>query len=115
MMDSRGNEVEDAGNIELTAIEETDTESRISSIVNEESYENRLQAEEKIDFRCILAKTIVWKIFKIIVFLICLIFVVKESVEFYNIYSEYPTNLVQELVVSNKVKTPAVTICFKNT
>ncbi|GBM32755.1 hypothetical protein AVEN_83726-1 [Araneus ventricosus] len=114
-MDCHGNEVEDPGNIELTTIEETYTESRKSSIVNEESGENRLQAQDKTDCRCILAKTIVWKTFKSIVLLICLIFVVIQTIEFYNIYSEYPTNMVQKSTVFNKVKLPAVTICFKNT
>ncbi|GBM62687.1 hypothetical protein AVEN_257283-1 [Araneus ventricosus] len=103
----------DAGNIELTTIKERDTESRTSSMAYEETDEDRLKAQTKTDIRCIPAKTIIWKTFKSIVFLICVIVVVIQSVEFYNIYSEYPTNMVQKSIFIKKVKLPALTVCLK--
>ncbi|GBM27734.1 hypothetical protein AVEN_25353-1 [Araneus ventricosus] len=112
-MDSRGNEDDDSGSIELKTIKETDTESRKSSIANEETGEDTSQAKEKTDLICIPAKTIIWKTFKIIVFLICVTLLVIQSVEFYNIYSEYPTNMVQQSTFMKEVKLPAVTLCFK--
>ncbi|GBM82432.1 hypothetical protein AVEN_229475-1 [Araneus ventricosus] len=114
-MDSRGNEGDDSENIELETIEETDTKSRSSSIAIEETDEETLKAKEKTDSRCIRVKTITWKIFKSIVFIICVILLVIQSVEFYYIYSEYPTNMVQKFVFMNEVKLPAVTLCFKYT
>ncbi|GBM40807.1 hypothetical protein AVEN_137314-1 [Araneus ventricosus] len=103
----------DAGNIELMTIKERDTESRTSSMAYEEIDEDRLQAQTKTDIRCIPAKTIIWITFKSIVFLICVIVVVIQSVEFYNIYSEYPTNMVQKSIFIKKVKLPALTLCLK--
>ncbi|GBM27771.1 hypothetical protein AVEN_25382-1 [Araneus ventricosus] len=114
-MGSCGNEVKDPGSIELKTIKETNTESRKPSIANEEAGEDTSQTREKTDFRCIPANTILWKTFKSIVFLICVTLLVIQSVEFYNIYNEYPTNMVQKSTFMKEVKLPAVTLCFKYT
>ncbi|GBM61350.1 hypothetical protein AVEN_150494-1 [Araneus ventricosus] len=109
MTDSHQSDIEVAGSIGFSNTQNTDHESRKSSIAKEGS------AEEETNSRCVIEQTLAWKAFKHILFLICLIFVVIQSVDFYSIYSKYPTNIVQESIVNNDFKLPAVTICFKNT
>ncbi|KAF8778890.1 hypothetical protein HNY73_015572 [Argiope bruennichi] len=94
-MDTRKNKAEDGG-------------CTVLSPTAEESPQN-------INSRCALKKADAWKTFRKIVFLVCLIFVVIQSVEFYNIYMEYPTNIVLETKVNKDFKLPAVTLCFWNT
>ncbi|GBM47204.1 hypothetical protein AVEN_271265-1 [Araneus ventricosus] len=97
------------GNIRRSNIEETVTESRKVFIAKEES------ALEKTSRRRALKKTVVWKTFKSIVFLICLIFLIIQSVKFFNIYYKYPTTIVTHITVAKEFKLPAITFCFRNT
>ncbi|GBM67721.1 hypothetical protein AVEN_244305-1 [Araneus ventricosus] len=97
------------GSIGISNIEETVTKSRENSIAKEES------ALEKASRRRAIEKTAVWKTFKSIVFLICLIFLIIQSVEFFSIYYKYPTTIVTEVTVAKEVKLPAITLCFRTT
>ncbi|GBN29700.1 hypothetical protein AVEN_230593-1 [Araneus ventricosus] len=97
------------GSIRMSNTEETATESRKDSIAKEES------ALEKTNRRRAIEKTVVWKTFKSIVFLICLIFLIIQSMEFFNIYYKYPTTIVLETTVAEEFKEPAITVCFRNT
>ncbi|GBM66767.1 hypothetical protein AVEN_74313-1 [Araneus ventricosus] len=97
------------GSIGVSNTEETVTESREVSIANEES------AIEKTSRRRAIEKTFVWKTFKSILFLICLIFLTIQSVEFFDIYYKYPTTIVKETTVAKDFKLPAITLCFLNT
>ncbi|CAL1268780.1 unnamed protein product, partial [Larinioides sclopetarius] len=58
---------------------------------------------------------IVWQTFKNVVFFICLICLIIQSVEFFNIYYKYPTNIVMEITVAQEFRLPAITLCFRNT
>ncbi|GBM93302.1 hypothetical protein AVEN_99991-1 [Araneus ventricosus] len=98
-----------AESITISNTEETVTESRKDSIAKEES------ALEKTSRRRAIIKTVVWKTFKSIVFLICLIFLIIQSLEFFNIYYKYPTNVVLETTVAKEFKQPAITLCFRTT
>ncbi|GBM94896.1 hypothetical protein AVEN_14202-1 [Araneus ventricosus] len=97
------------GNIGISNTEETATESREASIAKEEF------TLEKTSRRRATEKTVVWKTFKSFVFLICLIFLIIQSVEFFNIYYKYPTTIVTEVTVAKEFKLPAITLCFKTT
>ncbi|GBM26332.1 hypothetical protein AVEN_239337-1 [Araneus ventricosus] len=97
------------GNVGISNAEETVTESREDSIAKEDP------ALEKTRRRRAIGKTLVWKTFKSIVFLICLIFLIIHSVEFFNIYYKYPTTIVTEITVVKEFKLPAITVCFRNT
>ncbi|GBN74274.1 hypothetical protein AVEN_51573-1 [Araneus ventricosus] len=97
------------GSIGISNMEETVTESREDSIAKEDS------ALEKTSRRRAIEKTVVWKTFKSIVFLICLIFLIIQSAEFFNIYYKYPTTIVMETTMAEEFKLPAITFCFKNT
>ncbi|GBM67975.1 hypothetical protein AVEN_218834-1 [Araneus ventricosus] len=97
------------GSIGISNTVGTVTESREDSIANEES------ALEKTSRRRAIEKTVVWKTFKSFVFLICLIFLIMQSVEFFNIYYKYPTTIVLETTVAEEFKQPAITLCFRNT
>ncbi|CAL1298930.1 unnamed protein product [Larinioides sclopetarius] len=44
-----------------------------------------------------------------------MIFLIIQSLEFYGIYSEYSTNIIEKSIFMKEVKLPAVTMCFKNT
>ncbi|GBM41288.1 hypothetical protein AVEN_202882-1 [Araneus ventricosus] len=97
------------GSIGISDTDETVTESREDSIAKEES------ALEKTSRRRAVKKTVVWKTFKSSVFLICLIFLIIQSVEFFNVYYKYPTTIVTEVTVAKDFKLPAITFCFRNT
>ncbi|GBN02261.1 hypothetical protein AVEN_209039-1 [Araneus ventricosus] len=97
------------GSIRVSNTEETATESRRGSIAKEES------ALEKTSRRRAREKMVIWKTFKSIVFLICLIFLIIQSVEFFSIYYKYPTTIVTEVTVAKEFKLPAITLCFRNT
>ncbi|GBM88088.1 hypothetical protein AVEN_190486-1 [Araneus ventricosus] len=97
------------GSIRISNTEETATKSRKVSIAKEES------ALEKTSRRRAIKKTVVWKTFKSFVFLICLIFLIIQSVEFFNVYYKYPTTIVTEDTVAKEFKLPAITLCFRNT
>ncbi|GBN59942.1 hypothetical protein AVEN_249367-1, partial [Araneus ventricosus] len=101
--------IKDGGSIRISNTEETATKSRKDSIAKEES------ALEKTSRRRAIEKTVVWETFKSIVFLICLIFLIIQSVEFFNIYYKYPTTIVLETTVTEEFKLPAITLCFRNT
>ncbi|GBM90488.1 hypothetical protein AVEN_157633-1 [Araneus ventricosus] len=105
----REGETQVGGSIRISNMEETITESREDSIAKEES------ALEKTSRRRGIEKTVVWKTFKSIVFLICLIFLIIQSVEFFNVYYKYPTIIVTDITVAKEFKLPAITLCFRNT
>ncbi|GBN71318.1 hypothetical protein AVEN_111267-1 [Araneus ventricosus] len=109
MMNGRETDLEVGGSIGISNTEETVTESSEGSIAKEES------VLEKTSIRRAIEKMVVWKTFKSIVFLICLIFLIIQSVEFFNIYYKYPTTIVTEITVAKEFKLPAITLCFKNT
>ncbi|GBN18173.1 hypothetical protein AVEN_49586-1 [Araneus ventricosus] len=109
MMDGRETDRKVDGSIGISNTEETTTESREDSIAKEVS------ALEKTSRRRAVKKTVVCKTFKSIVFLICLIFLIIQSVEFFNVYYKYPTTIVTEVTVSKEFKLPAITLCFRNT
>ncbi|GBM89480.1 hypothetical protein AVEN_32535-1 [Araneus ventricosus] len=109
MMNGRETDLEVGGSIVISNTEETVTESREDSIAKEKS------ALEKTSRRRAVKKTVVWKTFKSIVFLICLIFLIIQSVEFFNVYYKYPTTIVTEVTVAKEFKLPAITFCFRNT
>ncbi|GBM26528.1 hypothetical protein AVEN_122972-1, partial [Araneus ventricosus] len=83
--------------------------------VTESSTAEDESAQKLTNNSCVIEKTVVWRTFKTFVFLICLIFLIIQSVEFVNIYYTYPTNIVQESTVSKDFKEPAMTLCFRNT
>ncbi|GBM41281.1 hypothetical protein AVEN_202876-1 [Araneus ventricosus] len=101
--------VEVGGSIRISNTEETVIESSEGSIAKEES------VLEKTSRRRAIGKTVVWKTFKSFVFLICLIFLIIQSVEFFNIYYKYPTTIVTEVTVAKEFKLPAITLCFRTT
>ncbi|GBN17060.1 hypothetical protein AVEN_264411-1 [Araneus ventricosus] len=101
--------IKDGGSIRISNTEETATESREASIAKEEF------TLEKTSRRRATEKTVVWKTFKSFVFLICLIFLIIQSVEFFNIYYKYPTTIVTEVTVAKEFKLPAITLCFRST
>ncbi|GBN90564.1 hypothetical protein AVEN_21835-1 [Araneus ventricosus] len=109
MLNSSETDLEVGGSIGISNTEETVTESREDSIEKEES------ALEKTSIRLAIGKTVVWKTFKSFVFLICLIFLIIQSLEFFNIYYKYPTTIVTEVTVAKEFKLPAITFCFRNT
>ncbi|GBM52355.1 hypothetical protein AVEN_160084-1 [Araneus ventricosus] len=106
MMDSCERSAQEDRSIAFPTTENTVTES---STAEEES------AHKLTNNSCVIEKTIVWRTFKTFVFLICLIFLIIQSVEFFNIYYAYPTNIVQESTVNMDFKMPATTLCFRNT
>ncbi|GBM77143.1 hypothetical protein AVEN_209088-1 [Araneus ventricosus] len=109
MMNGLETDLEVGGSIGISNTEETVTESSEGSIAKEES------ALEKTSRRRAVKKTVVWKTFKSIVFLICLIFLIIHSVDFFSIYYKYPTIIVLETTVAKEFKLPAITFCFRNT
>ncbi|GBM85547.1 hypothetical protein AVEN_199745-1 [Araneus ventricosus] len=109
MTDSCEIDVKVGGSIVISNTEETVTESRKGSIAKEES------ALEKTSRKRAIGKTVVWKTFKSFVFLICLIFLIIQSVEFFNIYYKYPTTIVTDVTVAKEFKLPAITLCFRTT
>ncbi|GBO01692.1 hypothetical protein AVEN_127423-1 [Araneus ventricosus] len=90
-------------------MEEKVNASRKVSFAKEES------ALEKTSRRRAIKKTVASKTFKSFVFLICLIFLIIQSVEFFNVYYKYPTTIVTEATVAKEFKLPATTLCFRNT
>ncbi|GBM98855.1 hypothetical protein AVEN_141086-1 [Araneus ventricosus] len=109
MMNGHETDLEVDGSVGISNAEETVTESRKDSIAKDES------ALEKTSRRRAIGKTVVWKTFKSFVFLICLIFLIIQSAEFFNIYYKYPTTIVMETTMAQEFKLPAITFCFKNT
>ncbi|GBM47190.1 hypothetical protein AVEN_271255-1 [Araneus ventricosus] len=97
------------GSIRISNIEETVTESRKVSNAKEES------AIEKTSRRRAVKIPVFWKAFKNIFFVICLIFLIIQSVEFFNVYYKYPTTIVKEVTVAKEFKLPAITFCFRTT
>ncbi|GBM41279.1 hypothetical protein AVEN_202874-1 [Araneus ventricosus] len=97
------------GSIRISNMEKTVNASRRVSIAKEES------ALEKTSRRRDVKKTVVWKTFRSFVFLICLISLIIQSVEFFNIYYKYPTTIVTEATAAKEFKLPAITFCFRNT
>ncbi|GBM52361.1 hypothetical protein AVEN_160089-1 [Araneus ventricosus] len=106
MMDSCERIAQEDRIIVFSTTEITVTESSTA----EEEYTQKLTNNS-----CVIEKIVVWRTFKTLVFLICLIFLIIQSVEFFNIYYTYPTNIVQESTVNNDFKMPAMTLCFRNT
>ncbi|GBN03831.1 hypothetical protein AVEN_233030-1 [Araneus ventricosus] len=109
MMNGRETDLEVGGSIGISNTEETVAESSEGSIAKEEF------VLEKTSRRRAVKKTVVWKTFKSIVFLICLIFLIIQSVEFFNVYYKYPTTIVTDITVAKEFKLPAITLCFRNT
>ncbi|GBN64658.1 hypothetical protein AVEN_137907-1 [Araneus ventricosus] len=97
------------GSIVISNTEETVTESREDSIAKEKP------ALEKTNRRRAIEKTVVWKTLKSFVFLFCLIFLIIQSVEFFNIYYKYPTTIVTDITVAKEFEEPAITLCFTTT
>ncbi|GBN91727.1 hypothetical protein AVEN_71034-1, partial [Araneus ventricosus] len=83
--------------------------------VKESSTAEEESAQKLPNDSCVIEKTVVWRTFKTFIFLICLIFLIIQSVEFCNIYYTYPTIIVQESTVIKDFKMPATTLCFRNT
>ncbi|GBO39847.1 hypothetical protein AVEN_97608-1, partial [Araneus ventricosus] len=83
--------------------------------VTESTTAEEESAQKLSNDSCVIEKTVLWRTFKTFVFLICLIFLIFQSVEFFNIYCTYPTNIVQESTVIRDYKMPATTLCFRNT
>ncbi|CAL1294512.1 unnamed protein product [Larinioides sclopetarius] len=97
----------------ISNTEETVNETKEDSIVQE----SKEPAKKKTGRRRVITKInlFAWKTFKNIVFLMCLSFLIIQSVEFCDIYYKYPTTIQTEITVSKEFKLPAITLCFKNT
>ncbi|CAL1273857.1 unnamed protein product [Larinioides sclopetarius] len=57
---------------------------------------------------------LIWQVLKILLFVACSTFFLRQSMEFYNRFYEYPTTTSMEVINPEYYKMPAVTICFKS-
>ncbi|CAL1289834.1 unnamed protein product [Larinioides sclopetarius] len=100
---------QDSESIDFSISEETVTGSRHSIYLKEDSL------TERIKWRRVIKKFSSWRVFKTIVFILSLISVIIQSMEFFKIYYKYPTNIVLQTTVEKDFKLPAVTMCFTMT
>ncbi|GBO14703.1 hypothetical protein AVEN_161737-1, partial [Araneus ventricosus] len=73
----------------------------------------RIEDDETLNKKMSIPKMI-WQLLKIFLFVTCSTFYLRQSMEFYNRYCEYPTTTSMEVVNPEYYKMPAVTICFRN-
>ncbi|GBM69876.1 hypothetical protein AVEN_154513-1 [Araneus ventricosus] len=73
----------------------------------------RIEDDEKLSRKKRIPKKI-WQLLKIFLFVACSTFYLRQSMEFYNRFCEYPTTTSMEVVNPEYYKMPAVTICSRN-